>query len=107
MAVLAHLQAAHVIARQSRLELTQLIGVEFVGLDAVFPAQIPGSLVLVEALERPIHIKIAEAMDETLGAGVPGQRLERFERRPDKGTQSARRRPRLHGRARPDEANEP
>src|SRR5262245_61843758 len=107
MAVLAHQQAAHVVARQSWLELTQLIGVEFVDLDAVLAAQVPGRGVLGEALERPVHIKMAETMDKTLGAGVADQRLERFERRPDQGAQGARRRPRLLGCAGADEAKEP
>src|SRR5262245_30060681 len=64
MAVLAHRQAAHVVARQSRLELTQLISVEFVDLDSVFAAQVPGGVVLFQALKRPVHIKMAKTMDE-------------------------------------------
>ena len=42
MAVLAHEQAAHIVARQSRFELAQFIGVEFVDLDPVLAPQSPG-----------------------------------------------------------------
>src|SRR5437879_324863 len=43
--VFAHQEAAHIIARQGRLELAQLIAVKFVYDDAVFPAQAPGKIV--------------------------------------------------------------
>src|SRR5262249_12255851 len=77
MAVLPHQQTADVVARQSRFELAQLIGVKFVDLDAVFAAQLPGSVVFAQALERPVHVKMTEAMDETFGAGVADERLKR------------------------------
>ena len=42
MAVLADQQAAHIVARQSRFELAQFVGVEFVDLDPVLAPQCPG-----------------------------------------------------------------
>ena len=50
VAVLAHQQAAHIVARQGGLELAQLVGVEFVDLDPVLAAQIPGEAILFQAL---------------------------------------------------------
>jgi hypothetical protein len=70
MTVLAHEHAAQIIPRQRRLELTQLVGVEFVDLDPVFAAQIPRKTVLFRAVRGAIDIKVAEA-------GARGPRLQR------------------------------
>ena len=88
--VLAHQDAAHVIARQGGFELTQLIGVEFVDLDPVLAAQLPGEPVLCQALRGAVDIKMAEPVDEVLGAGVAHQRRQRFECRADQRTQRPR-----------------
>jgi len=48
MPVLAHQQAADILARQCRFELTQFVGVEFVDLDPVVMPQIPGEAVLCQ-----------------------------------------------------------
>ena len=52
MAVLAHQQAADIVARQRRFELAQFVGVELVDLDPVLAPQRPGEPVLRQRLRR-------------------------------------------------------
>ncbi len=56
VAVLAHQNAAYVVARQSGFELAQFVGVEFVDFDPVLAAQFPGEPVLFQPLRRAINV---------------------------------------------------
>ncbi len=105
--VLAHQDAADIIARQGGFELAQLVGVEFVGLDPVLAAQFPGEPVLFQALRRAVDVKMAEPVNEVLGAGVMHQRRQRFERRANQRAQRAGLRMNLFRRAGADEADQP
>ena len=66
--------------------MAQSIGIELVGLDAVFmAAPFPGEAVLIQTLRRPVNVKVAEPMNEILGAGIADQRRQRFECRANQG----------------------
>src|SRR5271169_5430956 len=107
MSVLAHEHATDIVARQSRFELTQFIGVEFVDLHAVLAPQFPGEAILSQAFRRAIDIEVAEAVDEILGAGGTDQRLQGFKGWTDERTQCASLSTHLLRRARADEPNQP
>ncbi len=85
MSVLAHQDAANIVARQGRFQLAQLVGVEFVDFDPILAAQFPGEPVLFRPLRRTIDVEVAEAMDEFLGARVADQRRQRASVAPTSG----------------------
>src|ERR1700736_4267891 len=63
MPVLAHQYASHIIARQRGLELAQLVGVEFIDLDAVLATQVPRQAILLRAFGGTIDIEMAEPVE--------------------------------------------
>src|SRR5712675_820052 len=107
MPVLAHQHAAHIIARQRGLELAQLVGVEFIDLDAVLAPQIPRQAILLRAFGGTIDIEMAEPVDQVLGAGGAYERVQCFEGRADERAQRPCLGADLLRRAGPDKADEP
>ena len=98
--VLAHQQAAHILARQHRFELAQFVGVEFVDFDAVLAPQRPGQRVFRQRFGRTVDVQMAALMDQILGAGVARQFAHQRHGRRDQRPQRARLRPHLVRRRR-------
>ena len=69
MSILAHEHAADIVSRQRGFELTQFVSVEFVDLDPIFGSQLPGEMILSQAVRGAIDIEMAEAVHEIIGAG--------------------------------------
>ena len=106
MAVLAHEEAAHILARQARFELAQFVGVEFVDLDAVVAPQCPGEAVFRQRFGRAVDIKMPALMHESVGARHLRQFAHERHGRPDQGPHRARLRPDLLRRRRAHKSHE-